>query len=94
MHGKLDSTAAIPAMVVIALVTVHDLVGPIEGADEVVAGTLGAIEGIYAGDAPPDLVVRVLIPCDVLVFPAFTRCTSLHTCWQFSRAHTWGHLCR
>ena len=61
-----------PAVVVIAFVAVHDLVGPVEGADEVVAGALGAVEGIDAGDAPPDLMVRILVPGDILVLPALT----------------------
>lgn len=69
---ELASEGFPPAMVVVAFVAVHDLVGPIEGADEVVAGALGAVEGINACDAAPDLMVRILVPGDVLVLPALT----------------------
>ena len=64
-------------MVVIAFVAVHDLVGAIEAANEVVGGALGAVEGINAGDTPPDLVDHVCIPGDVLVLPALTSSASL-----------------
>ncbi len=65
-------------MVVIALVAVHDLVGPVEGADEVVAGAFGAVESIYTCDAPPHLVIRILVPGDVLILSALTCCAALH----------------
>ena len=68
-HSAVQST---PAMVVVTFIAVHDLVGPVEGADEVVAGAFGAVEGIDTCDAAPDLVVRILIPGYVLVLPALT----------------------
>ena len=91
-------TATLPAMVVVALIAVDNLVGAVKAADEVIAGTLGAVEGVYACDAPPDLVVGILIPCNVLILSALACCASLHTyqpcCEQAKEAVTHEFNCK